>query len=282
MIDLAIGMTGGGTKTTGYLVEGGRLASDAITSGPSNPRRAEFSVAVNHLVRVATELRGSADRGRGRSPGFVAIGLAGAGDDAVRVRVRLAIEDRLQLPVHICTDAEAALAATSPGGPAAILIAGTGSIAMCRDERGRVRRLGGDNPPGGDPGSATAIGHRALESKTDPALAAALAAAGPFAQPAEAAVVVDRLAESGCVAAQGLLDAAAANLVELVERLIGAESRSGEELRLGLVGGVIEESRRVRESFLRGLAGRLPGVAAGPPEQPPELGAVTVFCRDAP
>ena len=66
--------------------------------------------------------------------------------------------------VHICSDAEIALAGAHGGAPGIIVIAGTGTIALGLDGRGRIARAGGWGWLIGDDGSAFAIGQAGLKA----------------------------------------------------------------------------------------------------------------------
>ena len=70
--------------------------------------------------------------------------------------------------VRVLSDLELAHVAAFRGGPGVLLIAGSGSAALGRDRRGRLRRAGGWGPLIGDEGSGFWIGKEAL---ADPALA---------------------------------------------------------------------------------------------------------------
>ena len=66
--------------------------------------------------------------------------------------------------VIVRTDGEIALEAAFGGGPGILLIAGTGSTAYARSERGEVGRCGGWGMTVGDEGSGYAIGRGALRA----------------------------------------------------------------------------------------------------------------------
>ena len=86
-----------------------------------------------------------------RTPVEVVAGLAGTGRAAGRARARCALQASLaacDIPIkslELLTDAHLALRAVAPtrGGPAAIVLAGTGSIALADDGHGRTHQTGG-------------------------------------------------------------------------------------------------------------------------------------------
>ncbi len=73
--------------------------------------------------------------------------------------------------VRAISDVEAAHAGALGGAPGVLLLAGTGSIALARDARGRWARAGGLGPLLGDAGSAFAIGRDWLAAQTTPLMA---------------------------------------------------------------------------------------------------------------
>ncbi|HTO12134.1 MAG TPA: BadF/BadG/BcrA/BcrD ATPase family protein [Candidatus Binatia bacterium] len=64
--------------------------------------------------------------------------------------------------VHVISDAEAALLGAHDGRPGLLVLAGTGSIVLGRDARGRLARAGGLGPLLGDEGSAFWLGREWL------------------------------------------------------------------------------------------------------------------------
>ena len=72
-----------------------------------------------------------------------------------RMRARLR---SLALRVRVMSDVEAAYRGALGDRPGVLVLAGTGSIVLSRDKRGRFFRVGGLGPLFGDPGSAFAIG----------------------------------------------------------------------------------------------------------------------------
>ena len=73
--------------------------------------------------------------------------------------------------ICVMSDLELAHAAAFAGGPGVLIIAGTGSVGLSKDEKGLWRRAGGLGPLLGDEGSGFWIGRQALR---DPILNRAL------------------------------------------------------------------------------------------------------------
>lgn len=170
-------------------------------------------------------------------------GLAGARAGGQRARVLAALSGAgVADAITVVTDAEIALEGALAGAPGIILIAGTGSVAWGRAEDGRLGRCGGWGLWVGDEGSGYAVGLAGLraalrggdgrgpETRLLPAILDALELSEPDDVPgwvarAEkseigrlASLVVDR-ARVGDPVASGILDAAAADLVEHVRAL---------------------------------------------------------------
>ncbi|HEX4994786.1 MAG TPA: BadF/BadG/BcrA/BcrD ATPase family protein [Methylomirabilota bacterium] len=79
--------------------------------------------------------------------------------------------------VVVISDVEAAYLAALGAVPGVLLLAGTGSIALGRDRRGRFAREGGLGPLLGDDGSAFSIGRAWLRGAVAPARARRIATA---------------------------------------------------------------------------------------------------------
>jgi len=71
--------------------------------------------------------------------------------------------------VEVISDAEAALLGALGGRPGVLILAGTGSIVLGRDDRGRLARAGGLGPLLGDEGSAFWLGREWLRRRADAA-----------------------------------------------------------------------------------------------------------------
>ncbi len=106
------------------------------------------------------------------------LGLAVAARGAWRPSERRAAGRRLgglARRTRVVADVEAALHGALGDQPGILLLAGTGSIALGRDARGRVARAGGLGPLVGDEGSAFWIGREWLRRAAGPDAARRLA-----------------------------------------------------------------------------------------------------------
>jgi len=180
-----LGIDGGGTRTTAWLVdEAGRVVARAA-AGPSNPLKVGFAAAQRELLRAARAALAPVNRSRSRGisrqrkptarrtlsaaarndGGLDAVAAGLAGVDRPQVHRPLLAWLRRAIPArhHLLTvDAALALRAALGGAPGIIVIAGTGSIAYGQDGRGRILRAGGWGIPFDDLGSGYDLGRKAV------------------------------------------------------------------------------------------------------------------------
>lgn len=155
-----LGFDGGGTKTDCVLMDENRTVLAQAHGGPSNPMRVGFGGALASVCESARQAMQNANIPPTEVLALCA-GLAGTGhEEAARKMKRLLQTEFPDSAIHICTDLELTIEATGDG-PAIVLIAGTGSAAVGRDDDGRIARVGGRGPLLGDEGSAYDIGRRA-------------------------------------------------------------------------------------------------------------------------
>jgi|SRR6266404_2933925 len=160
---IGMGLDGGGTKTDCLLMDDGGRMLGRGRGGASNPSRIGVEAAAQGVKEAATAALQNAALGIAQVTDVCA-GLAGvaAPERAAAMRELLGgffAGARFEL----CTDLDLALGAT--GARAAIvLVAGTGSAAIGRDEAGRIARSGGYGPKKSDEGSAFAIGKSAVSA----------------------------------------------------------------------------------------------------------------------
>lgn len=161
---LYLGVDGGGTKTQIALMNEALEVVGEGFSGPSNPLRVGVETAVSNIVQAVHE---ACDAG-GVSRGDIAaatLGLAGVRRADLRQRVRDSFIQRLRIrKVEVITDAEIALYGTTLGKPGLVVIAGTGSICLGKNEKGELAISGGWGPLAGDEGGGVGIAQTALHS----------------------------------------------------------------------------------------------------------------------
>lgn len=267
---IILGADVGGTSARVVLYHGDVERGRA--EGPGGPMRAgDGAKLAERLADLARPLL--LRDGSVRADAFV-IGASGAGREAEQRELHDAMErQRLAWRVHVTSDAELARAAAFAGGPGVLLIAGTGSIALARDEGGAERRVGGLGWRMGDQGSACWLGTRALEAVGQmhdglgpvTHLAEALCAAAHVsgiaglvrwsvrATPAEVAALgpaVLGCAETGDLVAVELRESAVQALVRL------AVAAGAGRLPVALSGGLLAPERGLRERVAVALEGR--------------------------
>ena len=188
--------------------------------------------------------------------------------------VKDGVEKALGQAIFLCTDVEASLAATAMTGPAAVLISGTGAVAMSRNADGDVRQLGGLGPIDGDPGSGLILDFRARKLTGSLALTDALEQISSNG-PANAAAAVAELAEEGDAGCLGLLDEIAEELLALAVGVV-ARAYVGEEppFVLGLDGGLLLGSAYLRNQVIAALKLEFPGIVVARPAVAAEVGSL--------
>jgi N-acetylmuramic acid 6-phosphate etherase len=280
-----IGIDGGGTHTVALLA---RQASSSKTgwtplgrgqAGPSNLQAVGAAKAFEALDQAVNGAFAAA--GLARTPAASAcLGLAGAGrpqDQAVIAE--WAARVNLAAAVEVIGDAPLLLAAGTPLGWGAALIAGTGSMAFVRDQGGRTARAGGWGYILGDEGSGYALAVAALRACAQmvdgrgPATAlldgflSQLGLAEPQqligaiyrsrlerAALAAMAPVVFEAADAGDDLATGIVNAGAEQLAAMVAAAARQLNLAPAPLPLALAGGVLIASSGYAEKVLGALA----------------------------
>jgi hypothetical protein len=173
--------------------------------------------------------------------------------------------------VRVIPDAEAAHHAAFGGGSGVLLLAGTGSMALARDARGRWGRAGGLGPLLGDEGSAFWLGREWLRTSTRPgdfeAARRLIASPDPVARIAGLAPRVLRRARAGSARARAAVrraQQALADLLATTARRLGA----GPPVPVSWGGGLLDVPdfragvwRAVRRHGLE-IEPRAPGLSA--------------------
>jgi N-acetylglucosamine kinase-like BadF-type ATPase len=159
-MSLVLGFDGGGTKTECVLMDATHAVRARGRGGPSNPMRVGFEGALES-IREATQVTLRTANVAQSEIGAICAGLAGAAQpESAATMTDLLTREFPGKAVHVCTDLALTLEATG-GGPAMVLIAGTGSAAIGRGCDGQIGRVGGHGFLLGDEGSAYDIGQRA-------------------------------------------------------------------------------------------------------------------------
>jgi N-acetylmuramic acid 6-phosphate etherase len=299
--DLVLGVDAGGSKTVALLQSATSAAEPPVGRGLAGPG----NIAVD-LRRALTALEAAIDLARAdagcREGPFASVCLAVAGSGTEEGRLTLerwANRRLLAEKVLVVHDAHPVLACVAPEGPGIALIAGTGSIAFARNERGETARAGGWGWLACEKGSAYGIALAALQ-----AIAAAADDCGPATRltseffqlfrvndvrsvfgtlyqsganvthVARLARVVSVVAEAGDEVALQILDGAAARLASIalvVARRLGLKNGT---FPLGLAGSVLLHSEIVRRLLQSHLAQRNLATARTVLVEDPALGSL--------
>ncbi|MGI8670666.1 MAG: N-acetylglucosamine kinase [Aridibacter sp.] len=162
--NLYLGVDGGGTKTHIILINENRQIVGEGFSGPSNPLRIGVEDAVSNIVKAVNS---ACDKKFLNSIDIVSatLGLAGVRRADIRERVRQSFINTLKIKkAEVVTDAEIALFGTTLGKAGLVIISGTGSICLGRDENGKTAVAGGWGPIAGDEGGGISIAKQALRA----------------------------------------------------------------------------------------------------------------------
>jgi N-acetylglucosamine kinase-like BadF-type ATPase len=161
---LFLGVDGGGTKTLVVLLDEKTNVISEGLAGASNPMRVGIETAVANISEATNK---ACDK-IGRNPIEIvsaACGLAGVRRTDLRLRVRERIRQKLGIKlIEVITDAEIALYGATKDEAGLVVIAGTGSIALGKNEKGEKALAGGWGPLAGDEGSGAGIARRALQA----------------------------------------------------------------------------------------------------------------------
>lgn len=160
-----LGVDGGGTQTTAILVglDGAVVAEEKSVSTNIQVVGVEKATKIIIKLIFACCKKAACDIHSIKS---IVLGLAGAGRLSDKTVILEGLKkSQIMLPdVTIETDARIALEAAFASSFGIVLIAGTGSIAVSKDEFGKIYRLGGWGRILGDEGSGYAIGIKALNA----------------------------------------------------------------------------------------------------------------------
>jgi N-acetylglucosamine kinase-like BadF-type ATPase len=166
---LFLGVDGGATKSNAILLDSARRVRAEGTGKPSNFQIIGIEQASTNILETAetTLKKSNSDFSQVKS---ICLALAGAGrkDDADKMRnefVALLEAKKYFAPkVRVESDATAALEGALGGKGGMVLIAGTGSILLAKDDRRTIHRTGGWGRFIGDEGSGYAMGRSCLEA----------------------------------------------------------------------------------------------------------------------
>jgi N-acetylglucosamine kinase-like BadF-type ATPase len=308
--DLVLGIDGGGSKTVAWLAEPSSDGEGAILGrGLAGGSNFQTQGVERSLANLAAAIEAAfADARLERAPVAAAVAALAGSDRNVNRRLfqQWAKEYGLAARFRITHDAEPVLAAGTPEGWGAALVAGTGSFAFARSREGATARAGGWGYLFGDEGSgywiaveglrmaAKAADGRGPPTKLLPKFMERLEAREPMDLiPAVYRIAHDRAAIAamadvvtagrleGDVFARDILDRAAAELAAMIDAAArGAEIRDT-PLPIAVTGGVVVNCEGLVEALPEQL--EMLGCRAGPISrvEEPVRGAVILAQRDA-
>lgn len=300
---LIVGVDGGQSTTLTVVVARSGEYVGHFVGGPCNNihepggLERQFSVLREGVVGAlrAAELDLESER-----ISSAVLGLSGSGHLET---VRKAIPAERIMCVN---DAVTALAGAVPSGPAVLLIAGTGSIALGRTTHGKTVQVGGWGPIAGDQGSGYDIGLRTIRAafaSTDGRLPETVLTelvlahlgcpdidalhrelmAGAFSHDRLASVarLASTAADLGDKVALAILEAAVDALVPLPLTALKKLGLCGERVPIVPVGGVITGQSRVWNGVMQRVKVSCPAAYAASAELGPALGAALLAFAQA-
>lgn len=272
MPKILIGADVGGTKTAVAVSLDGKTVGRAEGPGAAvRPGRALASAST--IIEVVRRALSEAGRLTGD---ILVVGAAGAGRAPEREELRTAIRnENIAAHVTVTTDIEIALAAAFQQGPGIVVSAGTGSVAVGRDQSGKRHRIGGYGWQMGDEGSGYAIGRaslgavsRARDDRSPPTALSqrllqatrsedfdALVRWAAGASPAEVAALAPHVlavAAEGDPLARGIADYAARELSQLALCLLPKMDLSP-PVSVAITGGLLSPDQPLRRALLAKL-----------------------------
>lgn len=280
-MSIFLGIDGGGSKTR-CLAGDEACILGAGEAGGSNVVRLGAETARRNLQEAIQRACESA----GIQPGdveHVCVGVAGASVREVNHTVREAVRAIVPGEVEVVGDMVVAMASAFADQPGAIVIAGTGSIAFGRNEKGESARAGGWGFAVSDEGSGHWIGRaavaavlRAHDEGRDTGLTRAIrdawklsdtadlvrmANAQPAPDFAQLFPVVLKASDAGEWLASTLLNSAGTELAKLGEVVLRRLWTSEQTMRVAMGGGVFQHSPLLRRVFYHNLRSKYPRAA---------------------
>lgn len=315
MVRIYVGIDGGATKTHGVATDGeGRVLAEA-TVGPSNYQVVGVEAAQRHVCQLLAALTAPVN-GQGELSGLVAgmAGLDGPQDQAPFRQIFSAALTQANgsgaqgCGWRVVNDATAAWAGALHGKPGAIVISGTGAIALAVNGAGQVFRVDGWGYWIGDEGSGFEIGRRGMraavrmaegrgaETALWPALQAYIAGFGADSWQHWITELNGRAEAHGLIAgfarsvaqAGGEGDEIAGEILAQAGRALGitgaralADAGLTPAGTIATVGSLFAHSPLVRDAFLHEMAQRLPQVTVTWPQRSPAEGAALLARQPA-
>jgi len=292
---LLAGIDGGGSKTLAIVASNQGFVLGRGWAGSSNPNLVGIAGSIKNLRSALIEALSSCESKRVKVAVF---GIAGS--EAQR-ELSKKLADSLDFvdEVEVMNDSFICLAAGTLGKPGVVVVAGTGSITLAIDEKGKVTRAGGWGYLLEDEGSGLQLGREAvletlryLEGRASSSrlvdavlkklgarevndlLSSIYGSENPVATLASFAPLVVQLANEGDPAAMKIVDKAAEGLVSCVASVISRSSFTSRPIPVVLSGGVFKGKGIYLEIFRSKLSKVVPEAEARLLELEPAVGAL--------
>ncbi len=286
-MNAVLGIDGGGTRTRASIVAGEQVLAFA-EHGSIKRLRVGAQLAEENLRALLAEVykQAGVTAVRAASAGVASATMPGVAEWITEVFRDFGVERS-----EVVGDEVIALDAAFKGGPGILQIAGTGTNCIGRAPDGSRECAGGWSSRLGDEGSGYWIGlhaiRRALHAYAREESTRILDTVGriwgtstinelvnlgdstPGPDFAALAPAISQLAEEGDPVALGVLQQAAADLIEsvlLVRAKLRRKHHLTEEVPVAWIGSVIGKARLVREPFIAGLHAAAPQMPVGQQE----------------
>ncbi len=291
---LYLGIDVGGTKTESAVSNGAELLGQATCASGKVSRVGEEEARGN--LRRAILKSCEAARVSPQAINHVCIGMAGASVAGATSWAEKVIHELVPGDVKVIGDHIIAHRAAFGDMPGVLVIAGTGSIAYGRNEKGETARAGGWGPAVSDEGSAFWIGREAVSAAlrlydmaksnglfstvaqcwkvSSPEEVVRMANADPGAHFAELAAAIAAAAETGDTTAQMIITRAGKELAALAGAVITRLWHADATVRVAMAGGVLQGSSVIRRAFQDAIQSGYPNAALSLAYVRPVLGAL--------
>lgn len=298
-MSLYLGIDAGGTKTEAAVSNGAELlgqatcASSKVSKVGEEEARRNLHQSILRACEAARVSPQAIDR--------VCIGMSGASPAGAAGWAERTIHELVPGQVKVIGDHIIAHQAAFGNLPGVLVIAGTGSIAYGRNEKGETARAGGWGSMVSDEGSAFWIGREALAAALrlhdqassngllsifcelwqvrSPQEVLRIANSDAHVRFAELASAVSEAAEKGDPTAQAVTARAGKELAGLAGAVITRLWPPGTVVRVAMTGGVLQGSNPVRRAFQLELQASCPNVALSFAYVRPVLGALAIAAQ---
>ena len=297
-----IGIDGGATKTILVVTDENLNIITRVSGGKTNPVLIGTEKSAQILFKM---IQTAVTKSKILSVDSVVAGLAGCGrkdtsEDVKKKLEALLLSSNVKIKtVHVLSDAEITLEGSFPNSQGAILIAGTGSIAFGKNDKGKIFRSGGFGKLLGDEGSGYSIGKEGLIAaansfdgrgqkslfekylkenfKISDSDTLILKVHSKNFDIASLAEYVIKAADEGDKVCRKILERESEKMLDIVYSL--KKKISTRKLNLSLWGGLLSNKNYYSTLIKRKIKKSSDEIALSSPVYTPELGAVLIALR---